>query len=555
MPTIPLRSTLREAVNIRPQARWRNREQIRPTDDSTARPGRSETIRVFLASLLSGAAIAVAWWYPETFLSAVLGWVSAVLLVYAVRARRAYLPSYVSGLVCCALGFYWIFPTVSVFGGLGVTGAALVFALFVTLSAVQFLLFAFIHHNLGPVFDAWALRSPCALVLSELVSVRLFHWHFGHTQIALGPFVQIAGIGGAMLVSFVMFWVAEVGVRTFVFRERRRTFLVPLLVFALCFGYGDAMIRSFSTSGGQTQQVVLVQGNARLGSNSDPETAGRNVLRLYDLSRATRHENALIVWSEGAIPAFLPAEIRSVWNEPSLPWFRDGSAFLVGSYAMDRDGQRYNAAFAVDPGGKVPQPYFKQILIPFGEYMPLASVFPWLKSMNAKAGVFTAGTELKVFAYPMHRKDAAAYTLKVTPLICYEDTVPALARQATRSGAELLVNLTYDTWFGRSVAPLEHHLIAAFRAIENRRYLVRVTNNGLSAVVDPLGRTIARIPPFTEGIATARVRLLNEQSPYTRMVGEKPWWGLLAICLPVAVVRQGRAIGRLCFTNARPRLG
>ena len=103
----------------------------------------------------------------------------------------------------------------------------------------------------------------------------------------------------------------------------------------------------------------------------------------------------------------------------------------------------------------------------------------------------------------MRLEDGTPYTLKVAPLVCYEDTVPALARKATLGGSELLVNITYDTWFGRSAAPHEHHLIAAFRAIENRRFLVRATNSGLSAVVDPLGRTIARLPVFSEGTLAA----------------------------------------------------
>ena len=127
----------------------------------------------------------------------------------------------------------------------------------------------------------------------------------------------------------------------------------------------------------------------------------------------------------------------------------------------------------------------------------------------------------------MRRADGTAYTLKVAPLICYEDTVPRPAREAALGGAELLVNLTYDTWFGRSAAPHEHHLIAAFRAIENRRFLVRATNTGLSAVVDPLGRTIARLPAFSEGAVAAKVVLLDDRTLYARFVRERPWWALL----------------------------
>ena len=102
------------------------------------------------------------------------------------------------------------------------------------------------------------------------------------------------------------------------------------------------------------------------------------------------------------------------------------------------------------------------------------------------------------------------------------------------------MNITSDSWFGRTLAPHQHHLIAAFRAIENRRFLIRATNTGLSAVVDPLGKTVARIPPFSEGTATARVRLLNYRSPFTNWVSDRPWWALLTLSIGMVVVRRWR---------------
>ncbi len=527
----PARSRRRPAVHSRIAGQTGPRHLAEP------RP-----IRVYLASISSGAAISVAWWLPGTVASALLGWSAAFLLVYAVRMRRSYLPAYCCGLVCCSLGFYWVYDTVSVFAGMGAVLAAMIFTAFVVLSAVQFLLFAFIHHNLGPSFDAHALRSPTALVLSEFLAIRLFPWHYGHTQIALTPLVQIADIGGAMLVSFLMFWLAEVGVRAIVFQERRRSFLIPVILLGLSLGYGLVMIRTFSSPRGEEQEIILVQGNIPIAKRFDLNVVRRNVMKLHELSRKAARANALIVWPEGAIPDFLPADIGSVRNAPVLPWMGNGSAFLVGTYAQDRGQKRYNAAFAVHPDGTVPPPYFKQILIPFGEYMPFSSVFPWLGEMNPGACIFTAGTEAKVLDYPMHRKDGTGYNLKLAPIICYEDTLPALSRTATLAGAELLVNLTYDTCFGHSVAPDEHHLIAAFRAIENRRFLVRATNTGLSAVVDPLGRTIARIPAFSEGTAAARVRLLKYQSAYTNFVQERPWWVLLVVSLGAIVERRRRGV-------------
>jgi apolipoprotein N-acyltransferase len=480
----------------------------------------------------------MAWLVPETWLSAAGGWLAALLMAYAMRSGRSYLSAYCAGLVGHVIGFHWVYGTVMVFGGFGPPAAALVFALFAGLGALQFLAIAVIDRHLDRIFDTLALRSATAVVLAELLTPRLFPWHFGHTQIAFTPFVQVAGIGGAMAASFLMFWVAEVLVRVVVLRERRRAFLVPIAAFGFAMAYGLAMLDRFGSTRGEPQEVVVAQGHIASAERRDLQQARQYLARLFELSRRVAHPGSLVVWPEGAVPAYIPAAIGAVGDPPVLPCVGDGSAYLVGAYSFLPNEEKFNAAFAVYPDGEVPFPYFKQVLIPFGESMPLASVFPRLKTLNAKAGVFSAGTETKVFAYPMSRADGSSYTVKVSPLICYEDTVPSLAREATRRGAELLVNITSDAWFGRSLAPRQHHLIAAFRAIENRRYLVRSTTTGWSAVVDPLGRTVARIPPWSDGTITANVRLLTDASPYTSWLGDRPWWALLVVSVGLAIVRR-----------------
>ena len=531
-------------------ARSRDRRASRPRRSASVGPrskgaGEAPALRVYLAAVLGGAVSASAWLVPGTGFGAVLGWIAALLLVYTVRARRAHLPAYGAGLVGHLIGFYWVAGTVSVFGGFGPLASALIFGLFVALGALLFLVFALVHHQLPAAFDALALRSATAVVMAELLTIRLFPWHFGHTQIAFTPFVQIAGIGGAMAVSFLMFWLAEVIVRIVVFRERRRTFLVPVLLFALAIGYGVAMMGTFTAPQGLPQEVVVVQGNASLAEKRDLDSARKNLARLYELSCQAARPGSLVVWPEGSVPAYIPAAIGQVGRPPVLPWIGDGTALLVGSYSFLPDHRRYNAAFAVYPDGTIPWPYFKQILIPFGESMPLSSYLPWLKGLNAKAGVFSAGTETRIFSYPMRRPDGTGSTLKVSPLICYEDTVPALAREASQKGAELLINITSDSWFGRTLAPHQHHLIAAFRAIENRRFLIRATNTGLSGIVDPLGRTIVSIPPFAEGTATARVTPLTYRSAYTNWIGDRPWWALLVVGFVATVHEKGMRRVRL----------
>ena len=347
------------------------------------------------------AVLGSAWLVPETASSAGLGWMAALLMTYALRTGRGLLAAYCAGVIGHIIGFHWVFDTVMVFGGFGIPGAALVFALFAGLGALQFLAIALIDHHLHRAFDALALRSATAVVLAELLVPRLFPWHFGHTQIAFTPFVQVAGIGGAMAVSFLVFWLAEVAVRVVAFRERRRAFLIPVAVFGLAIVYGLAMMDRYGSPRGEQQEVVIAQGHIDPDQQRDLKLARAYVARIFELSRQAAHPGSLIVWPEGAVPAYIPAAIGRVGNPPVLPWLGDGSAYLVGGYSFLPDETKFNTAFAVYPDGEVPLPYFKRVLIPFGEYMPMATYFPWLNKLNARAGVFSAGTETRVFKYPM----------------------------------------------------------------------------------------------------------------------------------------------------------
>lgn len=165
------------------------------------------------------------------------------------------------------------------------------------------------------------------------------------------------------------------------------------------------------------------------------------------------------------------------------------------------------------------------ILMPFGEYTPLASVLPFLRDINATAGQFTAGDAPKVLSFPL----STGAEVKIAPLICYEDIIPSLAREAVGKGAEVLINQTNDAWFGDTVAPYQHHLIASFRAIETRRYLLRSTNTGLTAVVDPIGRTLASLAPYSEGVLPMDITLSSYRSVFARYPIELAWVLLAAL--------------------------
>jgi apolipoprotein N-acyltransferase len=290
--------------------------------------------------------------------------------------------------------------------------------------------------------------------------------------------------------------------------------------------FGEGRWPHFDEVQGAPQPVALVQANVSIGERERVKEVGIRTDRYVVMSREIHDPNALIVWPETALQAWLPVDLASRKADTRIDeLFPPAAQMLIGT--LTKDGRRrYNSALAIRADGSVLPPYHKRILMPFGEYMPLQSVFPQIAKFNASFSPMDAGASAAVFEY--------SKMLRAAPLICYEDIEPSLARESVLAGATLLVNLTNDVWFGNSVAPRQHHLIASFRAIENRRWLLRSTNTGLTAVVSPAGRTVAQLPGFSDGILRAQAGLLEERSFYTAVMGEKLWWALTLLACALA---------------------
>jgi apolipoprotein N-acyltransferase len=167
----------------------------------------------------------------------------------------------------------------------------------------------------------------------------------------------------------------------------------------------------------------------------------------------------------------------------------------------------FNSALLLDQDGRILGRYDKQHLLAFGEYIPLQRYLPFLRHISPTIGNLTPGTG-GIVTLPNG--------VGLGPLICYEDIVPELARRAVGQGAQVLVNLTNDVWFGATRAPYQHRALAAFRAVENRVYLVRVTNTGLTSIIDALGREQAALPIFQADTLVHTIQPLRLASLYTR---------------------------------------
>ena len=315
-------------------------------------------------------------------------------------------------------------------------------------------------------------------------------------------------------------------------RPRRALALSALAVIA-AFSYGE--LRLAQTFGsGPALRVALVQGALARERHWDRSTRDANLARYLELTRhAAAAAPELVFWPEFAVDFYLSEE--TLQRARLLDGVRAVGADVVlggAEYAFEPDGTRYfNSVFLVDGNGHLhAERYDKQRLVPFAEYGPLGS---WLRADTA---VYAPGTRAQLL-------DARA--LRIGAFICGEALFPEVARALAQAGAELLANPSNDYWFGAPEVAAQQLQVAAFRAIENRRYLVRATSTGISAVIDPHGRVIARSHGNGAEIVTARLRRSSAHTLYQRLGdGGVAAAALLALlpCL-LARTRESHALG------------
>ncbi len=238
----------------------------------------------------------------------------------------------------------------------------------------------------------------------------------------------------------------------------------------------------------------------------------------------------MIVWPENAANFYLNREpLLLAELAPTAALAREG--LVVGGPRLTDGGEARNAAYLIGPAGTILGTYDKQRLVPLAEYDPRRRA----QAPRASEPVYTAGAEGQLLETGATRIGA---------VICYEVLFPHLVRDLVRKGAEVLVNLSNDSWLdgGDGAAPRQHFSMAVFRAIETRRYLVRAAATGVSGFVAPSGETYASLAPHTAGTSVARVGIRQGQTVYVRW-GER-WIGLAGVVLALAVLLDGRRRAR-----------
>jgi len=314
-------------------------------------------------------------------------------------------------------------------------------------------------------------------------------------------------------------------------RRRYLTLLAAIFTasWALALGYGawrliewDTFYRSPAPKA--VLRVSVVQGNVPQEEKWDRRIKNIIFEKYKRLSFMCAVEKSdLIVWPETSFPGFLEDEPLMSAHLRSLVRHSRAEA-LIGAPTIgdvtDRGVRFYNSAIHFGPDGEERRRYSKMHLVPFGEYLPLEPLLGFIRAVSPPIGDFSPGEEFTIFeARSRHRKTAVR--AKFATLICYEDMFPSLTRDFVRHGANFLVNVTNDAWFGKTSAPYQHGQASTFRAVENRGPLVRAANTGWSAFIDATGRTLSSVEDngeeiFVTGYRAQDITLRRVTSLYTR---------------------------------------
>jgi apolipoprotein N-acyltransferase len=343
-----------------------------------------------------------------------------------------------------------------------------------------------------------------------------FPWaNLGYSQYLNLPFIQVADLTGPygpcfviVLVNATLFCVLRQWSRkTFPFKEVIITAII-LLGF-LIYGYLRMGAVGRNTIQNPPLKIGLVQGNIDQSIKWD-ESFQRETLQIYEkLSFKVAEEKPdLIIWPETATPFFF--QDAKKYQPLILDIPKKIHTFLLfgtPSYTIHQGKvNHHNSAYLVSPSGELIGKYDKIHLVPFGEYVPMQDLLFFIGSLGEGIGDFKPGKEIFNFALPQG---------KFGVLICFEIIFPDLCRKFVKRGANFLVTITNDAWFGRTSAPYQHFSMAAFRAVENRVFVARAANTGITGFIDPTGKILKEGRIFTEEAMSGTVRLSSQKTFYT----------------------------------------
>jgi apolipoprotein N-acyltransferase len=481
-----------------------------------------------------------------------LAFVAWAPLLVAVRRQE---PSFalklglLAGLVLDVGGFYWLQTMLVTFSGFPPPVCAIFTGILCAYQGGRAGLFAWLLARAERRGWPFALVVFLAFAASETVYPVLFPWYVAGSVHMLPTMMQVAELGGPVLVSLCVVApsvaIAElVDARLSRRPLARSAVLAPLALTAAAALFGVVRLGQVrdAMAAAEPFNLGLVQGN--LGLIQKREDPAEGLRRHRRLTAELVKEGAdLVVWSESSITFPMPVELAPRVLEERMVGGLGvpvvAGAVLYERAKSERERERwFNVAVSTDANGKLTGRFDKTYLLAFGEFLPFGETFPALYELSPNTGHFTAGSSLAPLRVEVKGKERS-----LTALICYEDILPGFARDAVKEGEpDLLVNLTNDAWFGDTTEPWEHLALAKLRAVEHRRYLVRATNSGVSAIVDPTGAVVGHTKTYEAAKLMAEARFMRAHTVFERL-GLAPWYLLALGTIALAFAKRAPRVG------------
>jgi apolipoprotein N-acyltransferase len=477
-------------------------------------------------AFISGLLLVLCYPTIDLFPVAWIALIPFLLSLYNKKPKQAFKTGIVLGIPYFFGTLYWIYHSIHHYGGISLITSIVIVILLCLYLSLYTGVFAFLFSTTIRLTKLPALLiAPVFWIVLEFLrsyAFTGFPWSsIGYSQYKFLTVIQIADITGVYGVSFLV--VAVNGALADIFLIKQRTKNMPLfplsytvigfsvlavfLIFTLIYG----QIRLREERPGKQFMVSIVQGNIEQDKKWEPSYQD-DVLEIYkDLSlKAAASGPSMIVWPETAVPFFFKTDKKH--SEELVDFQKNLNTYLLfGSVLIkDKTDNRYtlsNSAVLLDDTGKASYIYDKIHLVPFGEYVPLQKVLFFINKLVVGIGDYTRG---------------AHYIKAMTPygdfgtLICYEIIFPGLVRKFFSNGGDFMVNITNDAWFGQTTGPYQHFSMAVFRAVENRKPVIRSANTGISGFIDSNGRIISKTGLFQRSILTEGIKTDSHRSFYSK---------------------------------------
>ena len=483
-------------------------------------------IKLYSPACISGILLALSFPTPDFFPVAWIALIPFLLSLYDKKPGQSFYSGIALGLPYFFGTLYWIYHSINHYGGISfLTSIILVALLCLYLSlytgAFAFLFSITIRNTKLPAL----LIAPAFWVVLEFLRSYVFSgfpWSsLGYSQYKFLAMIQIADITGVYGISFLV--VAVNGAASDYFLTKRRIKDMPLFplsqtaiwasALAICILlsviYG--LVRLGEERPGKQFKASIIQGNIEQDKKWEPAYQNEVIDIYKDLSlRASYEKPSLIVWPESSVP-FIFGEDKVYTNDLLDLQSQLGSPLLFGSVLIkEKKKNPYllsNSAVLLDETGKVAFTYDKIHMVPFGEYVPLRNILFFINKLVSGIGDYTPGNRY-VRAH-IQSGDFAS-------LICYEMIFPGLVRKFYINGGDFMVNITNDAWFGKTTGPYQHFSMAVFRAVENRKPVIRAANTGVSGFIDSNGKIISKTGLFQRLTLTGEIKTDTTRSFYSK---------------------------------------